>query len=155
MKCPYCGATENRVIDKRETENLIATRRRRECGACTKRFTTYERVEGISLYIIKKNGLREPFDKGKIEKGILRSCERRPISIEKIKEMVDEIETELLTEDTTEIQSRLIGNKIMRLLKKMDKVAYIRFASVYRDFEDVEEFHDAISKLIRKKAKKR
>lgn len=142
------------MIDKRETENLIATRRRRECLSCAKRFTTYERIEGLNLIVMKKNGTRESFDKAKIEKGITRSCEKRPISLDTIREVTDEIETELLNEDSTEIKSTLIGNKVMKHLRRMDKVAYIRFASVYRDFEDVEEFHDEISKLIRKKREK-
>ncbi len=147
MKCPFCALNENKVIDKRDTENALATRRRRECLSCNKRFTTYERIESINLNVIKKNGNRAPFDKTKVEKGIVRACEKRPISTDQIKEMVDEIECEFLNKNSTEIKSRLIGNSIMRRLKRIDKVAYIRFASVYRDFEDVEEFQDEVSKL--------
>ncbi len=149
MKCPFCNSNENKVIDKRDTENTLAIRRRRECLSCKKRFTTYERIETINLIIIKKNGSRAPFNKSKIESGIAKSCEKRPVSGEQIKEICDEIENDLLNKDTAEIKSRVIGDIIMRRLKKIDKVAYIRFASVYRDFEDVNEFHQEVSKLIK------
>ncbi len=151
MKCPYCGNTNNKVVDKRETENNIATRRRRECSGCSKRFTTYERIEGINLIVIKKNGTRVAFDKTRVEKGIMRSCEKRPLSTETKLNIADEVESELINGETTEIKSTTIGRLVMKRLRKLDKVAYIRFASVYRDFEDVNEFHDEISKLIRKK----
>jgi transcriptional repressor NrdR len=150
MKCPFCSENENKVVDKRDTENGLATRRRRECLSCSKRFTSYERIESINLFVIKKDGSREPFDKNKVEKGVMRALEKRPVSTDKMKDIVDEIESELLNKNTTEIPSRIIGNSIMRKLKKVDKVAYIRFASVYRDFEDVQEFQEEVTKLTRK-----
>ncbi|MCF7861631.1 transcriptional regulator NrdR [Candidatus Woesearchaeota archaeon] len=150
MKCPFCSENDNKVVDKRDTENGLATRRRRECLSCNKRFTTYERIESINLIVIKKNQAREPFDKAKVEKGVMRALEKRPVSMERMKDIVDEIESELLNKNSTEIPSKVIGNSIMRKLKKADKVAYIRFASVYRDFEDVEEFQKEVTKLTKK-----
>jgi transcriptional repressor NrdR len=151
MKCPYCGATETKVIDKRETENLEATRRRRECLKCEKRFTTYERIENIELLVVKKNGVREQFDRQKLSKGILRCCIKRPISQEKIDGVVDYVESELRNRESTEIKSREVGDIVMKRLKRIDKVAYIRFASVYRDFADLEEFEKELKKLLKKK----
>lgn len=151
MKCPYCSSTEIKVVDKRATEDDRATRRRRECLKCKKRFTTYERIEGATLVIVKKNGNREEFDRAKLEKGILKACEKRPIPHDKINKLVDEIETELRNRDETEIQSKVIGNLVIKKLKKLDKVAYIRFASVYREFADIDSFHYELKKLLRKK----
>jgi transcriptional repressor NrdR len=147
MKCPYCQAEETKVVDKRETETSFATRRRRECLGCSKRFTTYERIESVSLIVIKKDGNRQQFDKTKMEKGILRACEKRPVPIEKINEIVEDIDFHLRNKNTTEIASALIGRMIMNRLKKIDKVAYIRFASVYKDFKDPEEFQEELEKL--------
>jgi len=147
MKCPYCNKSKNKVIDKRETENDIATRRRRECLVCGKRFTTYERIESIDLTIIKKDGRKEKFEIEKIEKGILKACEKRPVSLEDIRKIVRDIEFHLKNKDTTEISSSLIGRMVMTRLKRLDKVAYIRFASVYKDFKDPEEFQEELQKL--------
>ena len=147
MKCPYCNNTKNKVVDKRETENEIVTRRRRECLACGKRFTTYERIESLGLTILKKDGRKETFDVNKVEKGILKACEKRPVSLEDIRKIVRDIEFHLKNKETTEISSSLIGRMVMTRLKRLDKVAYIRFASVYKDFKDPEEFQEELKKL--------
>ncbi len=151
MKCPFCSKTETKVVDKRETEDDEVTRRRRECLKCKKRFTTYERIENIDLFVVKKDGRRESFDKDKLKKGILRACEKRPISMDKIEKSLKAIEAELKARNKKEINSAEIGNLIMRKLRSLDKVAYIRFASVYRDFQDIEEFDEVLSKFKRKK----
>lgn len=151
MKCPYCSSTETKVVDKRATEDDKATRRRRECLKCRKRFTTYERIEGATLVIVKKNGNREEFDKQKLERGVVRACEKRPIPHDKITKLVDDIEAELRNRDETEIQSKIIGNLVIKKLKKLDKVAYIRFASVYREFADVDSFQKELKKLLKKR----
>ena len=148
MKCPYCLAEDTKVVDKRDAES--STRRRRECLKCEKRFTTFERVENFDLIIVKKNSTREQYDRNKLKAGILKACEKRPISAEVIEQTVDQIETELRTMDTTEIPSSKIGDAVMKYLKKLDKVAYIRFASVYKDFTDVEEFEDELKKLLKR-----
>ena len=140
MKCPFCGFNNTRVSDKRETGALDVTRRRRECEKCNKRFTTYERVENLDLIIIKKDGRRERFDREKLKKGILRSCEKRDIAIDKIDNIVDRIENKLKLSNKKEIPSKFIGEQVMNALKKLDSVAYIRFASVYRDFKDLDDF---------------
>jgi transcriptional repressor NrdR len=150
MKCPYCSGFGTKVVDKRESVDLKSTRRRRECLGCGKRFTTYERVESADLIVIKKDGRRERFDRQKIKSGILKACEKRPISNEIIDRTVDEIETELRNKDNVEISSRVIGELIMKKLKKLDKVAYIRFASVYREFTDLSSFENELKKLIKK-----
>jgi transcriptional repressor NrdR len=149
MKCPYCDSLETKVVDKRETENDTVTRRRRECLSCSKRFTTYERIESVNLIVIKKDGSREQFDRDKIEKGILKACEKRPVSVEKIKEIASEIEFHLRNKDSIEIPSSLIGKIVMNRLKKIDKIAYIRFASVYKDFKDPDEFQEELDKLVK------
>ncbi len=149
MKCPYCGSFETKVVDKRETENEDVTRRRRECLECEKRFTTYERVESAPIYVIKKDGRRELFDKTKFVKGIIKACEKRPVSPEAIKEVANDIEQQLRAKEGTEISSSMIGKLVMTRLKKIDKVAYIRFASVYKDFKDPEEFQEELKKLKR------
>ena len=150
MKCPYCFHDETKVVDKRETEDLDTTRRRRECLKCEKRFTTYERVESLDLVVIKKDGRREAFDREKIKKGVIKACEKRPISYEQIDNFVDKLESELRKLKTKEIQSNLIGEKIMNGLKRLDKIAYIRFASVYRSFADVTDFQKELKDLIKK-----
>ncbi len=147
MKCPYCSNEQTQVIDTRETENLEATRRRRECLKCSKRFTTYERVEEISIVVVKKDGRRESFERQKLLNGILKSCEKRPISIDKIEKIVDEVESELRNRDSVETESKIIGEIAMKKLKMLDKVAYIRFASVYREFKDLERFEEELEKL--------
>ena len=140
MKCQYCNNLETGVLDSRDSEDLTTIRRRRECLKCQKRFTTYERVEMIDLVVIKKDGRREPFGRNKVLSGIIKACEKRLIPIDVIERIVDDIERDLRNRDSVEIESKLIGSLVMRKLKSIDKVAYIRFASVYRSFEDVEEF---------------
>ncbi len=152
MKCPFCGNDDTRVSDKRETEEDTVTRRRRECLKCKKRFTTYEEVEKMELTVIKKDNTREIFNKQKILAGFLKACEKRPISRELIDEAVRDVEQELLNMETKEIPSKVVGEIIMDRLKKMDKVAYIRFASVYKDFTDVEDFKKELDQLINKRA---
>jgi transcriptional repressor NrdR len=149
MKCPYCGSPETKVVDKRETENLDVTRRRRECLGCSKRFTTYERIESVSIFVVKKDRRKELFDRNKLEKGITKACEKRPVSAEQIKSIASDIEQQLRAKESTEINSSTIGKMVMMKLKKIDKVAYIRFASVYKDFKDPEEFQEELKKLKR------
>ena len=147
MRCPFCYHPENKVVDKRATPDDIAIRRRRECLKCGKRFTTYERPEMTTLYVVKKNGDRETFDRQKLLGGIMKACEKRPISSDDIEEMTNKIETELRRKDSNEVTSRDVGEKIMKYLKRKDKVAYIRFASVYRDFADLDSFKEELYKL--------
>lgn len=149
MKCPYCAHEENQVLDSRDSEDLSAVRRRRECLKCSKRFTTYERVDTVDIFIIKKDGRREQFDRSKLLAGIKTACEKRPISMDTIEETVDEIEQNLRRRKTTEIPSKAIGEIVIRRLKALDKVAYIRFASVYRSFEDVESFEKEVQNLTK------
>ena len=151
MKCPYCSCHDTKVVDKRETVNHETTRRRRECLKCKKRFTTYERVELVDLFVVKKDRNVERFERRKILNGILKACEKRPIKIDKIEKLVDEVETELRKKDKTEIKSSLIGKLIMDKMRKLDKVAYIRFASVYRDFADLRRFEKEVEKLLKTK----
>ena len=150
MKCPYCGYDETQVIDTRETENLEVTRRRRECAKCSKRFTTYERVEEADIIVVKKDGRRERFERQKLLNGILKACEKRPISLEKIEKLVDEIESDLRKRDSVEVESKVIGELAIKKLKNLDKVAYIRFASVYREFKDLDMFEEELEKLQKK-----
>lgn len=150
MKCPYCGYEETQVIDTRETENLETTRRRRECLKCNKRFTTYERVEEAEIIVVKKDGKRERFERQKLLNGILKACEKRPISLDKIEKLVDEVESDLRKRDSVEVESKVIGEIAMKKLKTLDKVAYIRFASVYREFEDLDRFEEELEKLQKK-----
>ncbi|MEK6843052.1 MAG: transcriptional regulator NrdR [Candidatus Micrarchaeota archaeon] len=154
MRCPYCGHMETKVLDSRDAEDLAVTRRRRECEKCEKRFTTYERVEFLDLMVKKKDGKTVPFERKKIEVGIHKACEKRPISHEKIEETVDEIERDIRKKEGTEISSTEIGEMVMDKLKKLDKVAYIRFASVYREFADLNEFEGEVKKLLKKGAEK-
>jgi len=150
MLCPYCMQGEIKVLDKRESDDK-SIRRRRECLKCGKRFTTYERIESADLVIVKKDGNRERFDRNKLKGGILKACEKRPITNGMINRMVDEIETELRNQDDVEIPSKRVGQLVMRKLRQVDKVAYIRFASVYREFEDLESFENELKKLGRRK----
>ena len=150
MKCPYCSHEETQVIDTRDTENLEATRRRRECVKCNKRFTTYERVEEADIIVVKKDGRRERFQRQKVLNGVLEACEKRQIPLEKIEKVVDEIESDLRKRDSVEVDSKIIGELAMKRLKALDKVAYIRFASVYREFEDLERFGEELEKLQKK-----
>lgn len=150
MKCPFCSHDDTKVVDKREIEDAKATRRRRECLKCKKRFTTYERIETSSIIIVKKDGRREPYDRQKLRNGMIKACEKRSVSLEKIDKELDDIEAILREYPKKEIPSNVIGELVMKKLKKLDKVAYIRFASVYRDFADLESFQKEVSKLIKK-----
>jgi len=147
MHCPYCFHEDTQVIDSRETEDNAAVRRRRECEKCGKRFTTYERVELLDLMVVKKDGSRQAFDRQKLTAGIRRACEKRPIPTEKIERAVDEIERELRGMHSTEVQSKVIGDLVMKKLRGIDPVAYIRFASVYRSFKDLKAFERELDKL--------
>jgi len=151
MKCPFCENTETKVIDSRPTEEGHAIRRRRECENCGKRFTTYEKVEEMLLMVIKKDGRREAFDRSKILSGIIKSCEKRTVPLAEIEKVVDEIERGLNNTMEKEIESTFIGELIMEQLKKIDEVAYVRFASVYRQFTDVNTFVAEIEKLLKSK----
>lgn len=149
MKCPYCGEENTKVIDSRPAEENNAIRRRRQCEKCGKRFTTYEKVESIPLIIIKKGNIREQYDRGKIEAGILRSCHKRPVSYEQINSAVEDIENAIFNMEQKEISSTIIGEMVMERLKKLDQVAYVRFASVYREFKDVNTFMEELTKLLK------
>jgi transcriptional repressor NrdR len=151
MRCPYCSSGDTRVVDTREAGDTDVTRRRRECMKCSKRFTTYERVEEAELIVAKKDKRRERFDRQKLMRGLLKACEKRPVKQERIEKLADEIETELRKMDSTEIPSRVIGELAMRKLKDVDDVAYVRFASVYRRFKDASQFINEIEDFIKKK----
>jgi len=156
MVCPYCAHPENKVCDSRESEDGKTTRRRRECLKCAKRFTTYERVETLEILVVKKNGRRELFNRDKIRAGIMKSCEKRPVSANQIEKLVDDVESEVRGTGLKEISSKKIGQVVTRFLKKVDKVAYIRFASVYREFADLTDFEkelDILTKNWRRKVK--
>ena len=148
MKCPFCGNDNTRVVDSRPVDDNAAIRRRRMCDACGKRFTSYEKAETIPLIVIKKDNNREQFNRSKIEDGVLRACHKRPVSARQISEMVDEVETEVYNEGDREIPSSRIGEIVMSKIKDLDPVAYVRFASVYREFKDVETFMDELKKFI-------
>lgn len=149
MKCPYCGSKDTEVVETRDSEDLETIRRRRECSSCKKRFTTYERIENVNLIVIKKDGKREQFDRDKLKRGIIRSCEKTKVTLEDIERIIVEIERELRGAESVEIESKKIGNMIATKLKKMDKVAYIRFSSVFRRFVDVEDFEKEVKRLIK------
>lgn len=148
MKCPFCGHENTRVIDSRAAEENNSIRRRRVCDECDKRFTTYEKVETIPLIIIKKDNNRETYDRAKIEAGILRACHKRPVSANQITKLVEEVETQIFNMEEKEISSSKIGELVMSKLKDMDAVAYVRFASVYREFKDVNTFMDELKKVL-------
>lgn len=148
MKCPFCGHENTRVIDSRPAEENNSIRRRRVCDECGKRFTTYEKVETIPLIVIKKDDNRETYDRSKIEAGVLRACHKRPISANQIKHLVDEVETEIFSREEKEISSRIIGELVMNKLKDLEAVAYVRFASVYREFKDINTFMDELKKVL-------
>ena len=148
MKCPFCGNEDTRVIDSRPADDNTSIRRRRLCDSCKKRFTTYEKVETIPLVVIKKDNSREPYDRSKIEAGVLRACHKRPVSINQINELVDEVETELFNLEEKEIPTSLIGEIVMDKLKDLEAVAYVRFASVYREFKDVNTFMNELKKIL-------
>ena len=153
MKCPFCSRDNTRVIDSRPADDNSSIRRRRLCDSCQKRFTTYEKVETIPLIVIKKDNNREQYDRSKIEAGILRACHKRPISVNEINKLVDDIETEIFNKEEKEIPSTVIGEIVMDRLKDLEAVAYVRFASVYREFKDVNTFMDEIKKLLDQQAK--
>ena len=148
MKCPFCGHDNTRVIDSRPAEENNSIRRRRMCDECDKRFTTYEKVETIPVIIVKKDNSRETYDRSKIEAGVLRACHKRPISSSQITQLVDEVETEIFNREEREISSRVIGELVMDKLKNLEAVAYVRFASVYREFKDINTFMDELKKVL-------
>lgn len=148
MKCPYCGEDDTRVIDSRPADDNASIRRRRQCEGCGRRFTTYEKLETMPLLVVKKDNSRVPYDRAKIEKGIIHSCHKRPVSTVQINEMTDEIENEIFNMADKEIQTSVIGELVMERLKAVDEVAYVRFASVYREFKDINTFMDEIGKLL-------
>ncbi len=148
MKCPFCMKDDTRVIDSRPSEDNYSIRRRRKCDSCGKRFTTYEKVETIPLVVIKKDQTREPYDRAKIESGVFRSCHKRPVPVEAINACVDAVENAVFNMEAREIPSSSIGEIVMEHLKELDQVAYVRFASVYREFKDVNTFMDELKKLL-------
>ena len=148
MKCPFCNQDNTRVVDSRPADDNSSIRRRRMCDECKRRFTTYEKVETIPLVVIKKDNSREEYDRSKIEAGVLRACYKMPIPVQKIKELVDNVETELFNREEREIESKVIGEIVMDKLKNLEAVAYVRFASVYREFKDVNTFMDELKKIL-------
>lgn len=151
MKCPYCTNTDTEVIETRDSEDLAVTRRRRGCSRCEKRFTTYERIETVPLTVIKKDARREPFDRAKLERGIWRASGKTTLKGSDIRRIVDEVERELIGGNSTEMPSKRIGELVAKRLKKLDKIAYIRFASVFKEFVDLDEFEGELKKLIKRK----
>jgi transcriptional repressor NrdR len=151
MKCPFCDHEESKVIDSRESKKGLSIRRRRECLSCQRRFTTYEKIEEIPYMVIKKDGSRQPFDSQKLLRGLLKACEKRPIPVSKVEEIVEEIESRLHERAEKEIKSSEVGKFVMDRLKELDKVAYVRFASVYREFRDVMEFKQELEDLLKEK----
>ena len=150
MRCPFCGHDEDKVIDSRPADDGAAIRRRRECINCGNRFTTYEKIENLPLMVIKKDGSRQPFNRDKLISGIMKSCEKRPVSTEQIESMVDAIESRYQNSLKREVQSREIGEQVMEGLKQIDEVAYVRFASVYRQFKDVSSFLHELNEILGK-----
>ena len=151
MKCPYCGFLESKVIDSRESKKGISIRRRRACLSCKRRFTTYEKIEEIPYMVVKKDGTRQPFDTQKLLRGMMKACEKRPIQISQLEEIIEEIESLLQERPDKEIGVAEIGQLVMDRLKELDKVAYVRFASVYREFGDVAEFRRELEDLMKEK----
>lgn len=148
MKCPFCGHENTRVIDSRPADENNSIRRRRVCDECDKRFTTYEKVETIPLIIVKKDENRETYDRAKLEKGVLLACHKRPVSAKQIEQIVDSVETEIFGHEEKELSSSVIGELVMSKLKDVDSVAYVRFASVYREFKDINTFMDELKKVL-------
>ena len=151
MKCPYCGYNESKVIDSRPAEENNSIRRRRECLSCARRFTTYETVESLPLMVVKKDGSRQSFDRSKVLGGVIRACEKRPVPYQDMEGLVSEIEQVLQNQMDREISSARIGELVMERLKKLDEVAYVRFASVYREFKDIDTFLSELNKLLKDK----
>ncbi len=148
MKCPFCGHENTRVIDSRPVDDHSAIRRRRLCDECGKRFTSYEKAETIPFMVVKKDETREVFDRNKIEAGVLRACHKRPVSVDQVRELVDGVENDVYNEGEREVQSSHIGELVMSRIEKLDPVAYVRFASVYREFKDVNTFMDELKRFI-------
>ncbi len=151
MRCPFCGFLESKVIDSRESKKGLSIRRRRECLSCKRRFTTYEKIEEIPYMVVKKDGTRQPYDSQKLLRGMMKACEKRPIQINQLEEIVEEVESLLQERPDKEIGVSEIGQLVMDRLRKLDKVAYVRFASVYREFKDVAEFHEELENLMKEK----
>lgn len=151
MKCPFCGNDEDKVVDSRPTDEGLSIRRRRECTKCNSRFTTYEKVETVPLMVVKKDGTRQAFDRNKILNGIVKACEKRPVSVQQIEKLVDSIEAQLYNSMKKEVSSTEIGEILMTALKDLDQVAYVRFASVYREFKDIDTFMAELSKIMKEK----
>ena len=154
MKCPYCGSLDNKVIDSRLSKEQTTIRRRRDCQECKRRFTTYERVEEIMPMVVKKDGSREIFDRNKIVSGIMKACQKRPVSAEAIEDFIQSMEQELQDWPQKEIPSEVIGEKVINKLREWDDVAYVRFASVYRQFKDIREFMDELTSLLNQRREK-
>jgi transcriptional repressor NrdR len=152
MRCPFCGHLEDKVVDSRESREGDSIRRRRECLSCARRFTSYERLEEVPLVLLKKDGRREPFDRQKLMKGLLLACQKRPVSLARIEDLVGDIQSRLMERPDREIRSRELGELVMDELKGLDQVAYVRFASVYRDFKDLPDFVKALEGLMHKEA---
>jgi len=150
VKCPYCNEDDTKVIDSRPADDNSSIRRRRQCERCGKRFTTYEKLETMPLMVIKKDNSREVYDRSKIESGILRSCHKRPVSSQQINAMIDEIENQIFNMEEKEVETTIIGELVMKKLQEVDEVAYVRFASVYREFKDVNTFMEELGKLLKK-----
>ena len=151
MKCPYCGHPESKVIDSRPADENASIRRRRECLSCARRFTTYETVESLPMVVVKKDGSRQSFDRQKMLRGMIRACEKRPVTLAELERIADEIEQELQNSMEREIRTEIIGEKVMERLRKVDQVAYVRFASVYRQFKDIDTFMAELNKLLAEK----
>lgn len=151
MRCPFCGHDEDKVIDSRPADEGAAIRRRRECISCSKRFTTYEKIENLPLLVVKKDGTRQPYDRDKLISGLLKSCEKRPVSTSQIEKLADNVELQIQNTLRREISSREIGEMVMELLKDIDEVAYVRFASVYRQFKDVNSFLQELNDMLNRK----
>jgi len=150
MKCPFCNTPDTKVIDSRPADDNSSIRRRRQCIKCNKRFTTYEKLETMPLMVIKKDNTREPYDRSKIESGIIRSCHKRPVSSADVEQIVNEIENSVFSREEREIPTTVIGEMVMEKLKDLDEVAYVRFASVYREFKDVNTFMSEIESMLKK-----
>lgn len=151
MRCPFCGFLESKVIDSRESKKGLSVRRRRECLSCQRRFTTYEKIEELPYMVVKKDGSRQPFDSQKLLKGMMKACEKRPIPMSRLEEIVEELETKLQERPEKEMTASEIGQYVMERLKSLDKVAYVRFASVYREFKDVMEFKQELEHLLKER----
>jgi len=151
MKCPFCGFANDKVVDSRESKEADSIRRRRECLKCSKRFTTYERIDEIPYMVVKKDGRREKFDRQKVLEGLIKACEKRPVAMAKLAEVVDEVDSLLADSQDREVSTTAIGELLMNRLRTLDKIAYVRFASVYRDFQDVEAFLTELKDLLQRR----